>query len=209
MFIRECLAFSWRILRWRFAALLWLALVLSVMELVACFVLIVSLRELGGFLCHLTAYALWGGYLNAARVAAEGRKPRLSDALQPLTTTGARTCLAGACVLAGSLACGIGVALTSTLFLFVPLYLNDGASTWEALGSSKDLALNRPGAILALNVSLALLNVVGGALFLVGLLVTMPLSALAVVRAYQLVSASASRARRPAPFRSAATLVRG
>jgi uncharacterized membrane protein len=133
----------------------------------------------------------WGGLMVAARKAARGEVPTLGDAFSPFNERPGDYILVGLAVVLGLLACGVGLFVTSFLFLFAPLCVVEGGDWQQSLTRSKDLVLANMGESVAFYLVLIALNLAGALAFGVGLLVTLPVTALAIVKAYELASAPA------------------
>jgi hypothetical protein len=129
-------------------------------------------------LAHLASKALGGRSLSMEDLAFPTQ--RVGDAL-----------LIGLIVAAGLVLCGVGVILTSFLFLFAPLYVVKGDGYADALRKSKDLVTANLGDVLLLYVVVWLLAL--PAAVTCGLLsvVTFPLGYLMIVRAHDQLTASA------------------
>lgn len=126
-----------------------------------------------------------GGHMNVARIAARGEEPTLADAFAPFTARQGDYLLVGLAFGAGSVLLVIGALVTGFLFLFAPLLVVDGRDFKTALRESKDLTFGNLGSgVLALFFVLVALNVLG-VITGIGWLVTLPLSSLMVVRAYE------------------------
>ena len=85
-----------------------------------------------------------------------------------------------------TLACGLIVSIvTATIYFFAPLFviLRD-EGFWPALESSRKFVISRFWDVLIMLLSILLLNVVGVMLCCVGLLVTIPISYLAIYLAF-------------------------
>jgi hypothetical protein len=125
-----------------------------------------------------------GGLMLAARRAMRGQEPTLSDAFEPFRARQGDYLLVGFAMAGGVIACFVGVFVTSFLFMFSPLLVADGLDFKAALTRSKDLVLANLGDCLTLYALLAAINVLG-AISVVGWLASVPVSAIAVVKAYE------------------------
>jgi predicted small integral membrane protein len=125
-----------------------------------------------------------GGMMNAARIAGRGDDPSLRDAFQPFSARQGDYLLVGLGLGAGVVLCWVGVLATNLLFLFAPLLVAEGSDYKQALTRSKDLVLGNFSDALSLFAVLAALNMLG-AITVIGWLVTVPLTALTIVKAYE------------------------
>jgi hypothetical protein len=100
-------------------------------------------------------------------------------------------------VTAGVLACGIGVLVTSFLFMFAQVYAAQGADFKEALLRSKDIVLANTGDCVMLALVLFAL-IIGGALACgIGLFVTGPVAMLLLVNALDSLESRSRLGYRP------------
>jgi uncharacterized membrane protein len=83
------------------------------------------------------------------------------------------------------------VLVTSFLCLFAPLCVIEGGDFKQALSRSYNLMLVNPRDAIAFYLLLGALNFAGALLLGVGVLATAPISALAILKAYEQVSAAA------------------
>jgi uncharacterized membrane protein len=186
--ILECLEFAWETFKRHASALVIIALVLGVVQAVLNGVLTWSLGRVGPFASILASGLPWGGMMLAARKAARGETPTLNDAFIPFNARQGEYLIVGLAANIGVLMCGIGVLISACLCLFAPLAVVDGAEWKPALLRSKDLVLRDPAAIALFFATLIALNVAGFIVFGLGLLVSVPVSALAIVKAHELAS---------------------
>ena len=115
------------------------------------------------------------------------RSPTLGEAFAPFRERQGDYLLVGLALCAGLFVCGVGVLVTSLLFLFAPLIVAEGEDYKTALIRSKDLVLANLGDCIAIYAVLAVINAVG--LFtLLGWLASLPISAIVVARAYEELS---------------------
>lgn len=121
------------------------------------------------------------GWFNACRRAALGRRPRLQDAFAPFVRRPGPFLGVSVLVSAGALLAGVGVLLTAFMFVFSPLLLCEGEPLAHALLHSKRLVVQHPWPVLGLLGALLVLNALGALLLGVGLLVTTPISVLALI----------------------------
>ena len=193
MRIGECLQFGWDTFKRYTAAFVFTGLALFVAGAIAETVAGVAARRLGPFLVMLVHGLFWGGWINVSRKAARGDEPTLRDAFAPFTDRPGDYVLVGLAISAGVLLCGVGALLTYFLFLFAPLCVAEGADWKQALTRSKDLMLANVGESVVFFLVLAAVNVAGAIALGIGLLVSVPVTTVAVVKAYEL-------AGKPAPL---------
>lgn len=182
------LEYGWEVFKQQTSGLVASAFCLVLLQMASqplfAFVLRSSLAFLSGlFLSGLVS----GGLMLAARRAMRGQAPTLSDAFEPFRARQGDYLLVGIAVAGGVIACGIGLVVTSFLFMFAPLIVADGVDFKAALTRSKDLVLANLGDCLALYALLTVMNVLGMITF-IGWLVSVPVSAIAVVKAYEQLS---------------------
>lgn len=127
---------------------------------------------------------LMGGFMNVSVKGLRGEKPTLAAAFEPCTARQGDYLLVGLASIAGILACGVGVLVTQLLFAFAPLLVVQGAGYKDALVRSKDLVVQKLADVVVLWLAIALVNLLGAIAFGVGLLVTLPVSMLALVEAH-------------------------
>ena len=82
----------------------------------------------------------------------------------------------------------LGINLLTPLLSMVMLYAADAMSVWEAARPGYRAAKRNYGSLLAISLAATALNLVGLALAVVGLLITLPVGALAFAHAYLQVS---------------------
>ncbi|HMA91597.1 MAG TPA: hypothetical protein VKP30_02880 [Polyangiaceae bacterium] len=164
------------------------SLILSVTELMLSLLLVLALKEVGVVLSYALTGVFWACYLAMARGAVREQMPRIATAISPIVRQPLSYLLVGLAIYSGLMGFGIGVFVTATLFMFAPLGVLDGSNPWQALSRSKDVVLAHPGEAILLCLFLTALNFVGMLALFVGWLVTMPLSALLIVQAYELAS---------------------
>jgi hypothetical protein len=184
----SCVEYGWEIFKRQTSGLVAAAFCLVVLQAasqpVFRFLLRSPIASLSGlFLTGLVS----GGLMLVARRAMRGQEPTLSDAFEPFRARQGDYLLVGFALAAGVIACGIGVLVTSFLFMFAPLLVADGADFKVALTRSKDLVLANLGDTLALFALLAAINMLG-AITVIGWLVSVPVSAIAVVKAFEQLS---------------------
>jgi len=185
MRIGECLQFGWETFKRHASAFVVIGLVLFLANAAAQFASAVVLRRFGSALGMLISGLFWGGLMVAARKAARGEEPSLADAFEPFRQRPGDYIIVGFATEIGVLACGVGALVTTFLFLFAPLCVAEGGDWKQSLIRSKDLMLANVGEAIVFYLVLAAMNLVGALALGVGLLVSMPVSALAIVKAYE------------------------
>jgi uncharacterized membrane protein len=192
MRIGECFGFGWETFKRETSALVFLSFVLVVAD--------VALQGLAGVLLHRLAGAAGmllsglfsGAFMAVARKAARGTTPTLEDALSPFKERQGDFLLVGLVASVGLIACGVGVLVSQFFCLFAPLCVVEGGDFKQALLRSKELVLANTSDMLVLFVLIGLLNLAGLLALGVGVFATLPISALAVVKAYEQASAAAT-----------------
>jgi hypothetical protein len=177
-----CLRFGWTTFSRHFASLLVIGLSIAACQLLVHWALrLVDLGILADVVEVAVAGMFMAGLFNACRRAALGRTPRLGDAFAPFVQRPGHALAVSLVVSAGLLLAGVGVLITLFLFAFSLLLVCEGESWTQALLHSKRLVIHYPGRVLTLFAVLLMLNVVGGLTLGVGLLVTTPISVLALI----------------------------
>ena len=195
MRIAAYLEYAWDIFKQHTAALVAAAFCLELFQLFSQRLLVRVLSwQLALVSSLLLSGLVAGGLMLAAQKAMQGKSPTLSEAFAPFRERQGDYLLVGLGLGAGVIACGVGIVVTSLLFLFAPLLVTQGADFKGALTRSKDLVLDNLGDCIALYVTLAVVNALG-MITIVGGLVTLPLSAIAVAKAYEELSRPAELAR--------------
>lgn len=192
MRIGECLQFGWDTFKRYTGAFLFNGLALFVAGALAEAAAGVAARRLGPLLVMLVSGLFWGGWISVARKAARGEEPTLSDAFAPFTDRPGDYVIVGLAISAGVLLCGVGALVTYFLFLFAPLCVAEGANWQQALSRSKDLMLANVGESAVFLLVLAAVNVAGMIALGIGLFVSMPVTTVAIVKAYELASKPAT-----------------
>jgi hypothetical protein len=188
MQVSECFAFAWRTFWTNARAFVLLGAVLMLAKLAIDVLLVLALKELGVALSYASTGLVWGSTVDLASKTAQGQRPTLSVVLAALKQAPITHIMVGIAMATGYVACGIGIFVSATLFLFAPVFVVDGATLRVALARSKQLALANRGESLLLVVCLAGLGALGFAAFVVGTLFTLPFMALVVVKATELGS---------------------
>ena len=164
-----------------------LLLVYSVAQLVAS-----RLKGAGVVLSMLLSPLYWICMVSAARAGARGAEPTLSDAFRPFTERQGDYLMVSLALTAGAILCGIGLLATWFLFFFAPLLAFEGRDFKAALLESKDLAMKYPGDVALLLIVTWAINMGGVLACGVGVIATTPITALAVVKGFELLSARAA-----------------
>jgi hypothetical protein len=182
--VGECVEYGWNEFKRRPAAYVLTTFVLLILYAGAQFSTM-YLKGVGFVLGLILGPLYWICTLAVARKGATGAEPTLNDAFQPFTERQGDYLMVALATAAGAILCGIGIVITSFLFIFSPLYLLEGRDFKTALIESKNLVLKHPGEIAMLAIVLFVLNLVGVIACGVGALVTTPISTLATVKAFE------------------------
>jgi uncharacterized membrane protein len=129
-----------------------------------------------------------GGFMAVAHKGLRGETPQLADAFAPCKARQGEYLLVGLATAAGVVLCGVGLLATSVLFVFAPLLVVQGAGYKEALIRSKDLAIARLSDVVVLWLVVVVLNLAGALLCGVGLLVSLPVTMLALAKAHAMLA---------------------
>lgn len=182
------LAYGWDVFKRQTSGLVAAAFCLTAVQMACEPVFAYVLRSSFAFVAGLFLTGLVsGGLMLAARSAMRGREPTLSEAFEPFRARQGDYLLVGIALAGGVIVCGVGVLVTSFLFMFAPLLVAQGADFKAALLRSKDLVLANVAELLVLYVLLAVINTLGVITF-IGWLVSVPVSAIAIVKAYEQLS---------------------
>jgi hypothetical protein len=185
MRIAECLEFAWATFKAHLAAMIAVTLCIALAQAVLTSVLRYTLQwPVAAVAGTLVSGLFYGGLINAARMAARGVAPTVSDAFLPFRARQGDYLLVGLAIGSGVILCWVGVFATSCVFLFAPLLVVDGADFKQALLRSKDLVVSDLGGMVAFYTVLLVLNVLG-ALTVIGWLVSVPVTALAIAKGYE------------------------
>lgn len=133
-----------------------------------------------------------GGLAIVALKAHHGLEVEMFDVFDPFINRPADFLVMGLVIQSGAIACGIGVIVTYVIFFFAPLLVAKGSDYRSALGKAKDITFNNFGEVLALSLIVALLNIAGTIACGFGLLVSLPVSYLMIVNAYDQLDHSQS-----------------
>jgi hypothetical protein len=183
--VAECFEFAWETFKRYIGELIVTTLVLLLAFAAVSFVAQVAFRGSGFAVNLLTAGLVAAGLANVARNAARGQAPTVHDAIAPCRDRPGDHLIIGLALNCGVLLLGVGWLVTAFLFMFAPLLAIDGADFKQALVGSKDVVLAKPGELVGLYFVLLVFNAIGAMLMFVGLLVTLPMTALALVKAYE------------------------
>jgi hypothetical protein len=186
MRIGECLQFGWETWKRYASAFVFIGVVLFLANALAQAAASAAQRNFGVAVGMLMGGLFWGGLMVVARKAARGEEPSIADAFLPWKERPGDYVLVGFAVNAGVLLCGVGALVTSFLFLFAPLCVADGADWKQALTRSKDLMLANVNDAVVFYLVLFAVNLAGVLACGIGLLVSLPVTALALVKAHQL-----------------------
>lgn len=186
----QCMRFGWRAFRAHAGRFVGITAALLAARFVALTAVTLSLplpMAVGAGIAS-TAF-FYTGMFAAARAAASGRAPGLADAFRPFARHPGQCLGVSLAFGAGLLAGGIGLLFTMFVFMFAPLLVADGLSARAALRRSARLIWARPGRCAVLTTLLLVLNLLAILPLGLGLLVTAPLSALAIVHLLQRLAA--------------------
>lgn len=185
MRIGAYLEHAWDIFKQHTAALVAATFCLELVQVLVQGVLTRALRSMLAVAASMLISGLVaGGMMVAAQLARQGRSPSLAEAFAPFRERQGDYLLVGLALSGGLVLCGVGVLVTSCLFLFAPLLVAQGADYKEALIRSKDLVLENLGDCVVLYAVLAAINAVG-VFTLLGWLATVPISAIVIARAHE------------------------
>jgi uncharacterized membrane protein len=132
---------------------------------------------------------LWTCSMSIALAGVRKGKPTIDDAFRPLAERQGDYLMVCLAMSAGAIACLVGAVATWFLCIFAALLALDGRDFKQAVIESKDIVLKYPGDVAALVVVTWALNVVGHLACAIGLLFTMPVTCLMVIKAYEQLSA--------------------
>jgi uncharacterized membrane protein len=191
MRIGECFEFGWETFKREASALVFLSFVLIAAELALQGLAVLLLHHFAPLAGMLLSGLFAGAFMSVARKAARGATPTLEDALWPFKERQGDFLLVGLASSSGAVACGVGVLVTSFLCLFAPLCVVEGGDFKQALSRSYNLMLANPRDTIVFYLLLGALNFAGALALGVGVLATAPISALAIVKAYEQASAAA------------------
>lgn len=133
--------------------------------------------------CLLPAM-LWTGSMSVARAA----KPTLEDAFRPFRERQGDYLMVCLAMSAGLIVCFIGALVTWFVCTFAALLALEGRDFQRAVIESKDIVLKYPGDVALLGVVVCGINFAGAAACWIGLVFSMPIASLTVVRAFQQLS---------------------
>ena len=188
MRIGECLEFGWDIFKRHTGGLVAATFCLGVVHSVLDGLISLAHSFLLTFFANMLLSGLTlGGMMNVARIAARGGSPGLEDAFLPYRVRQGDYLLVGLAANIGAIAFGIGALISGFICLFAPLLVVDGDDYKQALGRSKDLMFSHVGEGVVLFAVLGVINLIGF-MTVIGALVTAPVSALALLKAYEKLS---------------------
>ena len=185
--IGECIGFGWTSFKQRPAAYVLTTFVLIVVFAIAS-VVFGSLRKVGVALSMVLGPVQWICSISVAQRGARSEEPTLNDAFRPFTERQGDYLMVALAMASGVLLCGIGVVVTWFLCIFAAPLALDGRDFKAAVLESKDLVLKYPGEVALLMLACGALNLVGCLACGVGVLVTGPVTSLALVHAYNLIT---------------------
>ena len=132
-----------------------------------------------------------GGMAILAAKGFSGQEPEIGDVFKSFEKF-VDYLLVGIVMMLGALACGVGVLVTFTLFMFAPAIIAETGCDWKAACSqSKDLVTANLGDVIMLMLAGFGLNMVGALVCGVGVLITGPLFVLAISRSYEQLAGTA------------------
>lgn len=142
-------------------------------------------------LAGLLPYGLLvGGWTGMALKANRGEKVELQDAFKPFSDRPIDYLVVGLVMQSGVILCGIGVIATYLIFFFAPIVVVQGADYRSALKSAKEITFANWGEVFVLMLIFALINICGALVCGIGLLITVPITQIALVKAYDQLRAS-------------------
>ncbi|HKU41538.1 MAG TPA: hypothetical protein VJR89_25450 [Polyangiales bacterium] len=142
-----------------------------------------------GVLTILLPPILWTCSMSIALAGARNGKPKLEDAFRPLTERQGDYLMVCLAMAAGAIACFVGIVVTWWLFLFASLFALQGRDFQRAISESKDLVLKYPGDVAILAIVVWALNLAGGLACGIGIIFSMPIASLTVLRGYEQLTA--------------------
>lgn len=117
--------------------------------------------------------------------AIRGEPVEIQDAFKPFVDRPGDYLIVGLAMQSGVVVCVVGIIATCFIFFFAPVLVAQGADYRGALRNAKDISLAHLGEVLALLLIVALINIAGALVFGIGLFVTLPVTYIAVVEAYE------------------------
>ena len=124
------------------------------------------------------------GLTTMALEAVDGKAPAFEALFVPFKERVLDYLLCGLAIASGALLCGVGVLVTSLLFLLAPLQVVDGRGFQEALRSSFERVKGDFGSHVLVWGAVLGLNIVGSVI-VVGVVVSVPLSLLVLASVYR------------------------
>ncbi len=155
---------------------------------------------LGAFIMNVIANIagglLMGHFMGGVAILAakgfQGQEPEIGDVFKSFEKF-VDYLLVGIVMMLGALACGVGVLITATLFIFAPAIIAETGADWKtAVTQSKDLVMANLGDVIMLILAGIGINILGAFLCGVGVLITGPLYMLAISRSYQQLAGTAA-----------------
>jgi uncharacterized membrane protein len=188
----ECFEFGWETFKRHAGALVFTSLMLVLAHVLLNGLCGALFRGFGALVPLLASGLFLGGHMMIARKAALGETPTLRDAFWPFTERQGDFILVGLADAAGLIACCVGVLATALLFMFAPLAVIEGGDYRQSLVRSKDLILRDLGQSITFFVIVIAVNLLGLLAFGIGLLISLPVTSLAIVKAYEQAAAAAA-----------------
>jgi hypothetical protein len=133
-----------------------------------------------------------GGWTVMAVKANREETVELQDAFKPFTDRPIDYLVVGLVMQSGIILCGIGAIVTYLIFFFAPIVVVLGADYRSALKTAKELTFTNWGEVFVLLLIFGLINICGTLACGIGLLVTIPITQIAMVNAYDQLRASTS-----------------
>jgi uncharacterized membrane protein len=124
--------------------------------------------------------------------ANRGETLELQDAFNPFSDRPMDYLVIGLVMQSGIILCGIGVIATYLIFFFAPIAVVQGADYRSALKTAKDMTFANWGEVFVLWIIFALINICGALACGIGLLITVPITHIAMVNAFEQLRASTS-----------------
>ncbi len=149
------------------------------------------LSQVLSLVASLLPYGLLiGGCTVMAVKANREEKVELQDAFKPFSDRPIDYLVIGLVMQSGIILCGIGVIVTYLIFFFAPIAVVLGKDYRSALKTAKEITFANWGEVFVLMLIFALINICGTLACGIGLLVTIPITQIAMVNAYDQLRAS-------------------
>lgn len=195
---RESFSIGWQSFKAQAVPLMVLTFILLLTQALISAAASLALRP--GIASLLASGLVWGGFMTLARKVSRGAVPTMDDAFAPFRERQIDFLIVGAAAASGAVLGPLGGLVTGFFTLFSASYVADGDDFKTALLRSKDAMIAQPWPALRLFLGLIAVNLLGAAALGVGLLVSIPVSALAVLAARSQAAATyASRAASAQP----------